>query len=130
MLKSAKIEGEDGRVCSAADTDNIFKKHINNAQGGAKASVATVNTRIPVLLLPNTTLYKMEPLYIPNYMHASRTAEASASQKSSRTFPKAPTSQRSSRTVPKLPLAIFPVHMPSMQLTLLFPAPLQDTGLP
>ncbi|KAM1166512.1 hypothetical protein PS1_026105 [Malus domestica] len=26
----------------------------------------------------------------------------------------------------KLPAAIFPVHMPSMQLTLLFPAPLQD----
>ncbi|KAM1318612.1 hypothetical protein ACFX15_030930 [Malus domestica] len=25
----------------------------------------------------------------------------------------------------QLPVAIFPVHMPSMQLTLLFPAPLQ-----
>ncbi|KAB2623223.1 hypothetical protein D8674_025405 [Pyrus ussuriensis x Pyrus communis] len=118
MSKSLHQEGVHGIVgVKPLSHGGNFKKHINNAQGGAKASVATVNT-------------KDSSIASAQHDHASRTAEASAFQKSSRTFPKAPTSQRSSGTVPKLPVANFPVHMPLIQLTLLFPVPLQDTGLP
>ncbi|KAM1284997.1 hypothetical protein ACFX2J_027622 [Malus domestica] len=104
-------------------------QHNNNAQGGAKASAATVNTKDSSIASAQHDGVQNGARVHPQLHGGSDTPVASTlpgqlklqplreapelfqrlrllSQRSSRTFPKAPTSQRSSRTVPKVPRAL------------------------
>ncbi|KAM2064779.1 hypothetical protein ACFX16_028137 [Malus domestica] len=110
-------------------SNRSFKKHNNNAQGGAKASAAIVNTKDSSIASAQHDSVQNGARVHPQLHGGSDTPVASTlpgqlklqplreapelfqrlrllSQRSSRTFPKAPTSQRSSRTVPKVPRAL------------------------
>ncbi|KAM1027603.1 hypothetical protein ACFX2G_041229 [Malus domestica] len=87
-------------------SNRSYKKNNNNAQGGqSRASVTTVNTQDSGIAFAQrggvqNRAHVQPQLHggsdAPIARTASRTAEASASQRSSRTVPKAPTSQSAS----------------------------------
>ncbi|KAM1018904.1 hypothetical protein ACFX2C_040473 [Malus domestica] len=87
-------------------SNRSFKKNNNNAQGGqSRASVTTVNTQDSGIAFAQrggvqNRAHVQPQLHggfdAPIARTASRTAEASASQRSSQTVPKAPTSQSAS----------------------------------
>ncbi|KAM1124994.1 hypothetical protein ACFX11_040513 [Malus domestica] len=87
-------------------SNRSYKKNNNNAQGGqSRASVTTVNTQDSGIAFAQRGVvqngaHAQPQLHggsdAPVARTASRTAEASASQRSSRTVPKAPTSQSAS----------------------------------
>ncbi|KAM2695465.1 hypothetical protein EV1_039955 [Malus domestica] len=87
-------------------SNRSFKKNNNNAQGGqSRASATTVNTQDSGIAFAQrggvqNRAHVQPQLHggsdAPVARTASRTAEASASQRSSRTVPKAPTSQSAS----------------------------------
>ncbi|KAM1252203.1 hypothetical protein ACFX13_041071 [Malus domestica] len=87
-------------------SNRSYKKNNNNAQGGqSRASVTTVNTQDSGIAFAQrggvqNRAHVQPQLHggsdAPVARTASRTAEASASQRSSRTVPKAPTSQSAS----------------------------------
>ncbi|KAM2695468.1 hypothetical protein EV1_039958 [Malus domestica] len=89
-------------------SNRSYKKNNNNAQGGqSRASVTTVNTQDSGIAFAQRGVvqngaHAQPQLHggsdAPVASTASRTAEASASQRSSRTVPKPPTSQSASMT--------------------------------